>query len=122
VSIIVNWFDVYVQKDHPDEGCDPDSGFHGDSEGPGKVFDCLERLNTGLEMIDLPPLERWEENEDEPGKFHYSRVEDHSGERITDEEWRMDKARGMFCADYSMSVSLATPIPLTAKDVREMLA
>ena len=122
MSIIVNWFDVYVQEDHPDEGCDPDTGRHRGDEGPGNVFDCLERLNTGLEMIDLPPLEKWEESEDTPGQFHYSRVEDGKGLRITDEEWRMDKDRGMFCVDFSMSVSLAVPSPLTAKDVREMLA
>lgn len=120
--IIVNWFDVYVQTDHPDKGCDPDSGFHRGDDGPGAKFSCLEKLNTGLEMIDLPPLDEWEENEDTPGQFHYSRVEDGQGERITDEEWRMDQARGMFVVDFAVSVSVAEPRPFTKADIETEMA
>jgi hypothetical protein len=66
-----------------------------------------------LEMIDLPPLDEWEEHEDEPGQFHASKSEDGQGCAITDDEFRADPSRGLFCVDYTMSVS--------AKDVREMM-
>ena len=122
MSIIVNWFDVYVQKDHPDEGCDPDSGEHRGDKGPGNVFACLEKLDTALEMICLPPLSKWEESEDTPGQFHWSKSEDNNAYDITDEEFRADPSRGLFCVDYAMSVSVAVTHALTAKDVREMMA
>jgi hypothetical protein len=118
--IVVNWFDVYVQADHPDTGC-VGQGFHRGDDGPGKVFSCLEKLNTALEMIDLPPLDEWEEHEDEPGQFHASKSEDGQGCAITDDEFRADPSRGLFCVDYTMSVSVAVTHALTAKDVREMM-
>ena len=122
MSIIVNWFDVYVQKDHPDEGCDPDSGMSRGDKGPGWVFASLKKLDAGLEGICLPPLSEWEESDSEEGQFHYSKSEDNKGYDMTDEEYRADPSRGLFCVDYSISLSIAVTHALTAKDVREMMA
>ena len=121
MSIIVNWFDVYVQEDHPDKGC-VGQGWHRGDDGPGKVFSSLEKLDTALEMICLPPLSEWEENDETPGQFHASRSEDGQGCDLTDDEYRADPERGLFCVDYTMSVSIAVTHALTAKDVREMMA
>jgi hypothetical protein len=108
-----------VQTDHPEEGCDPDSGFSRGDAGPGKVFGCLEKLDIGLDRIDLPPLSEWEESEDTPGQYHYSRSEDRAGGRITDDEYRANPDLELFLVDYTISVSVAETRPLTAKDVRE---
>ena len=118
--ILVNWFDVYVQKDDPEEGADPDSGFHRGDTFP-KVFSCLEKLDTALDGHWLPPLHEWEENEDEPGVFHFSKSEDGRGNEITDEEYRADPSRELFLVDYTISVSGATTYALTMKDVRERM-
>lgn len=114
--IIVNWFDVYSQKDHPDEGADPDSGFHRGDTFP-KVFACLEKLDTALEGHWLPPMNEWEESEDTPGQFHTSKSEDGNGNEMTDEEFKANPKRGLFLVDYTINVSAAVPRPLTRADV-----
>jgi hypothetical protein len=116
--IIVNWFDVYAQKDHPDEGCDPDSGFSRGDEGPGQVFSCLEKLYTALDMICLPPLYEWEPSENEEGQFHFSKQENEQGIETTDEEFRADPKGGLFLVDYSISVSVAETRMLVPEDLK----
>jgi hypothetical protein len=118
--ILVNWFDVYVQKDDPEEGADPDSGFHRGDTFP-KVFDCLEKLDTALDGHWLPTLDKWEPNAEEPGLFHMSKNEDDQGNEITDEEYRADPARGLFLVDYTISVSVAETRPLTKGDIQKMM-
>jgi len=120
--IVVNWFDVYVQTDHPDEGADPDSGHYRGDDGPGAKFSCLEKLDTALDMICLPPLSEWEPNAEEPGLYHMSKNEDGRGCEITDEEYRADPSLGLYLVDYTISVSVVDPRPFTVEDIKKEVA
>jgi hypothetical protein len=119
--IIIEWFDAFVQKDDPERGADPDSGFCRGDHPPVRVFDSVAELDRALDLHSLPPLAKWEEHYEEPGQYHTQRSEDHTGLSITDDEYRADPERGLYLVDYTMRLSWATTRPLTAKDLADVL-
>lgn len=119
MTILVDWFDVFVQKDDPDHGADPDTGFHR-GEGFPQMLNDVEHLDKVLSDRGLPPIAEWDENEDDPGKYHTNTSEDGEGLPITDAEYRANPERGLFLVDYALALSVAEPRPLTTADLKEI--
>lgn len=93
--------DIYVLVD--DYGPDGAAGTYRERG------DTFQRIHADAAALDkalashcLPPLAEWEENTDEPGRFHTSQIEDADGSPNND---------GKFIVDYDLRVQHCEPVP-----------